>query len=229
MPALGPASGGKKFCGWVSLFRKRRADADVSKARSCRAMPGAHSLHGLALPAVRRAPKRPVIELADGVARIPEFSGDAAVAGIFQHPRLLAAFDLPADFSGKLELIPAVVDRPGTVGFHQDAVIRVRNQIVERPGPGHQAHISHSNDGEPVPAFRAHSAGRALQADKMRGFPIREIPAKLAVLDNVGALRGNTLVVIGKSAKPGAMLEPRVGNNIDDVRRIAELIELIER
>ena len=57
-----------------------------------------HRLHGLPLAAIRRSPERPVIEFADGVARIPELRGDAAVAGILQHADFLSAFDLPADF-----------------------------------------------------------------------------------------------------------------------------------
>src|SRR6202453_4596770 len=97
----------------------------VSEARRGRSVSGAHGLHGLAFAAVGRPPKRPVIARADGVAAIPEFRGAAAVAGALNHAAFLAAFNLPTDFGGKLKLIAAIVDRPGTIRFHQDGVVGV--------------------------------------------------------------------------------------------------------
>jgi len=44
-----------------------------------------------ALSAIGRAPQRPVIELADGIAGIPELSRNSAVAGILQHADFLSA------------------------------------------------------------------------------------------------------------------------------------------
>src|SRR5271157_2993524 len=100
-------------------------DSHLHFAKACRgcAVAGSHGLHGLALAAVRHAPQRPVLGAADGVAGIPEFCGNAAVARVLQHARLLAGANLPANFGPELEVIAPVVDRPATVGLHVDAVI----------------------------------------------------------------------------------------------------------
>ncbi len=58
---------------------------------------------------------------------------------------------------------------------------------------------------------------------------LRKIAAELAVFDDVGALRGDAFVVVGKSAKAGAVFEAGVGDNVDDIGAVAELVELIER
>src|SRR5712692_5881013 len=121
-----------------------------------------------------------MIEFANSIAGIPEFGGDAAVAGILQHADFLPAFDLPADFGGKLKLVTAVVDGPGAVCLHEDAILSVADEIVVVPGAGEQTDIGHSNDREAIPAFRAHGSGRPIQADQMRGFTIRKITAKFA-------------------------------------------------
>src|SRR5258708_26634362 len=97
-----------------------------------------HGLHGLAFSAIGRAPKRPVAKFADRVARIPELGGDAAVAGILQHANFFSAFDFPADFSGKLKLVAAVVDGPGAICLPKDAVVSVGDEVVVVPLGGEQ-------------------------------------------------------------------------------------------
>jgi hypothetical protein len=72
-----------------------------------------------------------VLARANRVATVPEFRGDAAVAGIFQHARFLAALDFPADFGGKLKMVAAVVDGPRAIRLHQNGVVRVGDQIVD--------------------------------------------------------------------------------------------------
>src|SRR5437870_13781001 len=104
---------------------------DVAKARRRGAVPGAHGLHGLAFAAIGRAPQRPLLGAADGVAGIPELGGDAAVTGVLEQARLLAALDLPADFGAELENVAAVVDRPAPVGPQTDAVARVGVRVGE--------------------------------------------------------------------------------------------------
>src|SRR6266704_318074 len=123
---------------WTSVpsapvnFDRRRTVSTIRRSPVARA----HGLHGLAFSAIGRAPQRPVIEFANGVARIPELRCNSAVAGIFQHADLLAAFDLPADFRRKLKLVAAVIDGPGAICFHQDSVVSVGDQIVILPGTG---------------------------------------------------------------------------------------------
>ena len=60
---------------------------------------------------------------ADGVATVPEFGGDAAIAGIFEHADFFSALNFPGDFGGKLKLIAAIVNGPGAIGFHPDAFV----------------------------------------------------------------------------------------------------------
>ena len=140
---------------------KRDAHANVAEARRRGAVAGAHGLHGLALAAIGRAPERPVVARADGVATIPELRGDAAVAGILEHAAFLAALDLPADLGGELKMVAAIVDGPGAVGLHQDAVVGVGDQVVVAPGAGQQADVGHADDRQAVPAFGAHGAAGA--------------------------------------------------------------------
>ncbi len=170
-----------------------------------------------------------MVEFANGVAGIPELRGDAAVAGIFEHADLFSAFDLPADFGGKLKLVAAVVDGPGAVCLHEDAILSVGDEIAVVPGAGEQTDVGHSNNGQAVPAFRAHGSGRAIQTDQVRGFAIRKIAAKFAVFDDVRALRGNAFVIVCKRAKALAVVEPRVGDDVHDARGVFEVVQLVER
>src|SRR4029077_8448159 len=140
----------------VSLIRKCRPDAHVAETRRGSSVTCAHGLHGLAFSAIGRAPEGPVAELADGVAGIPELRGDSAVAGILEHADFLAAFDLPADFGGKLKLVAAVINGPGTICLHEDSVGSVGDEVVIVPRAGKEADVGHANDGQAVPTFRAH-------------------------------------------------------------------------
>src|SRR5213595_428982 len=142
----------------ISLVRKGRSDAHVAKTRRRGSVARAHGLHGLAFSAIRRPPKRPVAELADSVAGIPELRGDTAVAGILQHPDFLPALDFPSDFGRKLKLVAAVVDGPGAICLHEDSVVCVGEEIVVVPSTREQADVRHSNDGQTIPTFRAHGS-----------------------------------------------------------------------
>src|SRR5712671_2513113 len=86
----------------------RASHLDIAEAGWGGAVAGAHHLLRLAFAAVRRAPKRPLIARADGVHRIPEFSGDAGVRRILDHVAKLAAFDLPGDLATELKVVTFV-------------------------------------------------------------------------------------------------------------------------
>src|SRR5208337_88055 len=88
------------------------SDLHFAKARGGCAVAGPHSLHGLPFAASGHAPKRPMLGAADGIAGIPEFGGHPAVTRVFEHARLLAAADFPANFGPELEVVTPVVDRP---------------------------------------------------------------------------------------------------------------------
>src|SRR5580693_5325871 len=63
----------------------------------------------------------------------------------------------------------------------------------------------------------------------MRGFTIGEIAAELAVFDDVRALRRDAFIIVGESAEAGPVFETRVGDDVHDVRAVAQLVQLIER
>ena len=86
-------------------------------------MAGAHGLHGLSFAAVGRAPQRPLVAGADGVHGIPELCCDSGIRRIFQHSSQLAALDFPADFGAELKVVALVINGPGAVGLHPDAVV----------------------------------------------------------------------------------------------------------
>src|SRR3989441_7454193 len=191
----------------ASLVGEGRPDAHIAETRRRRAMARAHGLHGLTFSAIRRAPQSPLIEFADGVAGIPEFGGDAAVAGILQHADFFPTFDFPTDFGGKLKLVAAVIDGPGAIRLHQDCVVAGGDEAIVVPGAGEQADVGHSNDGEAVPALGAHGAGGAIEPDQMGRIAVRKIAAKFAIFDDVGALGGNAFVIVSKSAQSLAGIE----------------------
>ena len=72
----------------------------------------------------------------DGGAGVPEFRGDAAVAGILQHADALAVADLPADFAAELEVVALVVDGPAPVGLHVDGVVGAPKTSSSDCSPG---------------------------------------------------------------------------------------------
>src|ERR1700683_1214742 len=186
------------------LFRKRHADAHVSKTRGRGAVARTHHLLRLAFATIRRAPQSPVITRANGIATVPEFGGDAAVAGVLDHAALFAAFNLPADFGGKLKMVAAVVNRPGTVRFHVNGIVCIGNQIAKFPRAGLEADVRHADDRQAIPALGAHGAAAAIEADVRSGFAIRKIAGKEAFANDVGALRGKHFVVIAESTETRA-------------------------
>ena len=94
-------------------------------------MARAHYLLWLALATIRRAPESPLVAGADGVERIPKLSRDAGIRWIFQHADALAVLDLPADLAAELKVVTLVVDRPGAISLHQNAVIGGGDQLLE--------------------------------------------------------------------------------------------------
>src|SRR5712664_1715707 len=105
----------------------------------------------------------------------------------------------------------------------------VGNQIAVVPRAGQQADVGHSNDRKAIPAFRAHRSGRAVQANEVRRFAIRKIAAELSIFNDLRALRGNTFVVVSKSAESLTVIEPRVRDNVHNARSVFQLVQLVER
>src|ERR1700675_3383591 len=171
---------------------------NIPKSRWRRTVPRAHRLHRLTLAAIRRSPQGPVLRIANGVAGIPELSSNPAVAWILQHADFLATLNFPADLGGELKLIAPVIDGPRTIGLHQNSVVGALNQVVKIPIARQQTHVGHANNRQTVPTLGAHGARGTLQPNQVRSLAIRKITAELPGLDNVRALRGHTLIIIGK-------------------------------
>src|SRR3990172_8540282 len=101
---------------------------DVAEAGRRSAMARAHRLRGLAFAAVGCAPQNPLAGAADGVAGVPELSGNPAVAGIFEHPDFLAVANFPAHLAAELEVVAPIINGPTAVGLQVEAVVGIRNQ-----------------------------------------------------------------------------------------------------
>ena len=178
-------------------------------------MTGAHGLHGLAFAAIRRSPQRPLLRSADRVAGIPELGGDAAVTRILEHACFLAALDLPADFGPKLEIVPAIVDRPAPVRLHVDAVVGRGDQVRELSLSGQEADVGHADERNAIPGLGAHGPVRARLVDGRGGLTRRKIAGEEAVSDDGSGLRGDPFIVVGKSAETGAVGHGGVRDHID--------------
>src|SRR6202041_424932 len=229
--AMRSSSANDKCAFWLAmvlrLFREGDANLDIAEACRGRAMSGAHHLLGLALATVGSAPQRPIVPRTNGVATVPEFRGDPAVAGILDHATSLTPLDLPADFRRKLEMISLVVNGPGAVRLHQDRVVGIGDQVFILPGAGIDADVGHANHGQAVPAFAAHCASGALLTDGRGSFAATEVPGEQAVGDDRRALRRKTLVVVGKRAQTRPVLQARVGDYVDDVGAVLQFAQFL--
>src|SRR5262249_29832035 len=95
------------------------------------AVAGTHRLHGLAFATVGCTPQRPLVAGTDGLHGIPELGSDAGIGRVLEHPAQLSTFDFPTDLASELEVVALVVDRPGAVGLHVDAVVNSGDELVE--------------------------------------------------------------------------------------------------
>src|ERR1700691_3122722 len=94
-------------------------------------MPSPHHLLRLPLPTIRRPPKSPLIARADRVQGIPELGCDSRVRRIFNHADALTVLDLPPNLATELKVVALIVDRPRSIGLHQDAMISGCNQLFQ--------------------------------------------------------------------------------------------------
>ena len=89
-----------------------------------------HDLLRLPFAAMRRPPKHPFVARADGIHSIPELRSNPAVGGVAKHAGALAIFDFPSDFAAELEVVALVINRPGTIGFHVNALVGGSNELL---------------------------------------------------------------------------------------------------
>src|SRR5512139_3567773 len=80
------------------------------------AMPHMSYLTGFSLPTIGCPPHLPMVLIRNGITRIPKIWRNAGIGGIFDHPAQFTVFNLPANFSSKLEIDPLVINRPTPIG-----------------------------------------------------------------------------------------------------------------
>ncbi len=188
-------------------------------------MSRAHNLLRLALAAVWSSPQRPLVARADRIHRIPKLRGDPRVGRIFQHPHPLPFLDLPRNLASELKVVAFVVNRPGLVGFHVDALVGRGNELfqTQRLLSGQNADVGHANHGQPVPTFSAQRATGSRRADGVRRFARTQISRKTSIRDNWRRLRGHTFIVIGEGSEARPVLLPSVGHDVDQFAAVTQI------
>jgi len=115
-------------------------------------------LPGLSFSTIGQAPDLPMLLVANGIARTPEFRSDTRVGGVLEQLPQLAFSNLIGKLSAKLEIQPLVVYAPALVHRHVDAIVSVSDQVVEPPGSRLQVDVGHADERDAVPAVGTHGA-----------------------------------------------------------------------
>src|SRR5450631_2594580 len=116
-------------CGSSSVTSE---NIDRGKDAGRRRVSDADLLRWLALAAIRRSENFQCQFVADALQAAPEVSRDAAIIGVLDHGRELAAFDQLAPFAAELEFVARIVDRPRAVGPHEHAMLDAGDHLIER-------------------------------------------------------------------------------------------------
>ena len=159
-----------------------------------------------------------MLVIADGVTGTPKFGGDPLVSGVFDHPDFFSVFDFPADLATELEIQPHLVDTPGFIGFHQDTVFGILDQVIQLPGAGHETKIIYSDHGDAGKPIGPATTAALVFTDFQGVFAVGLITGEHTVLDDVPALGPDRVIVItdrGQSARDRA-----VGDQVDDLRTV---------
>src|SRR5438132_1111308 len=129
----------------------------VAEARGRGAVSCAHGLHRFAFAAVRCAPDSPVFGVGDRVTGFPEIRRDPGVRAVLQQAATLSALDLVADFRAELKIQAHVIDTPGPIRFHKNAVVGIGNDVVEFPCARFDGYVRHPDQRYAIPAIRPHT------------------------------------------------------------------------
>src|SRR5262249_31099107 len=145
------------------------------------------------------------------------------IGAVLQHSSALAILDLPADLSSELEVVPFVVDGPGTVRLHVNTLVGIGDELFEgeRLVSRKQADIGHANDRQAIPVLGAKSSARSWRTDDMCSLSRRQISREQPVGDNWYALRLHAFVVEAECAQARPMFLPRIGHHINQVTAVA--------
>src|SRR5580658_6866168 len=207
----------------------RRSHFDVVEARGACTVAGGDHLLGLSLAAVGNTPQHPMIAIGNGRARVPKLRGDAAIGRVLQHTNALTIFDFPGDLAAELEVVALVVDGPTAIGLHVNGAAHAGKNFLERLLARQQADVGHADQRKAGPTGGAHGAVRALLADGGGRLARGHVSDELAVTNNVGRLRRNTLVIERERAHARAVFDARVANRVHQIGTIAQMIQLVER
>ena len=179
-----------------------------------RRMAGVADLGRLALAAVGRAPERPLRPVADHVHRPPEPRADPGVRRVAQHPPAPPVRISQPSLAAELEVQPAVVDRPGPVGVHEDPVLGRGDHLRQRRVARQQPDVGHPHHRQPGPAVGPdHPAVR--EAGHRAGVPPGQHPGPDPVPDDVLRRRRRALVVVPERAERAG--QRRVGGDRHEV------------
>src|ERR1700722_738554 len=218
------------LCLVVKSALKRASHFNPAETRRRRSMPRPHHLLRLAFAAIRGTPERPFVTRTNRVQRIPEFRRDSRVGRVLHHAGSLAILDFPTDLAAELKVIALVVNRPRSIGLHQDRVIGRGNQLLEteRFLSRQQADVGHADHRQPVPSLGAHRPAGALLANGVRGFSRAEIPGEEPLRDDGRTLRRYAFVVEPERAQPRTVLLARVSHHIHQIAAIAQRTQLVD-
>src|SRR5260370_33473936 len=96
---------------------------------------------------------------------------------MIRRPPRSTLFPYTTLFRSELKIVASIINRPGAVGLHQNAMVSRSNQLLNSEWlfSGQQADVSHADHGQPVPSFGAQSSSRTFGVDGVRGFTRTEI------------------------------------------------------
>ena len=127
-----------------------------------------------------------------------------AVERVLHDARALAALDLPRQLAAELEVQAQVVDRPALVVAHEDAVVGVGDELLERRRPariGLERHVDHADDRHAIPRLGAQAAARAGQPEPRRRLARRQVADELSARDERRLARRHAFVVPAEAAE----------------------------
>ena len=122
--------------------------------------------------------------------------------------------------ASELEVHAFVVDRPRRVRGHEDAVLRVAQDLAERPLPGLEVDVGHADEREVLPPVGPHGACRGC-AHHWGRLPAREELLEDPSLDERDPLGRYAFVVEGEAPQPAR--ERGVPGDGDEVAGVAQL------
>src|SRR6202041_1274086 len=104
----------------------------------------------------------PIRRSCDAVARAPEVAGFRLVSHAGNHPRLLAALDLPERIAAELEVVALLVNGETAIAVNQNSIVHSGDQRIRRDlaRSRFQPYIGHTLEWHAVPRIGiAASAG----------------------------------------------------------------------